>query len=193
MAQLIAHAGAPRIHLAWTQPEKDPDLQRALRAHRLVTIHQHTRGSRKDHAVVGLEPGRRRQFLIFDKPLRRFEGAHIVGIRYADLGEGVSLGPVPPPRKRTPLRTVKHAPATTPHGPPDNLIRFERAPPPSSPKPHRPVRASRVEGTARPGRDKRTTTLTKEITAAADDLRAGRIEVARRRLQSVLLAIGGST
>ncbi len=85
--ELVAASGKPEVHLTWLAPARDQVLQNALKQHRVLTVHQRTRGAKKDFAVVGLDKARDSQFLIFRKSLRRFENRHVVGIRYDLLDE----------------------------------------------------------------------------------------------------------
>jgi outer membrane biosynthesis protein TonB len=79
--------------LLLVDPAKDKTLQAAIRADRVMTLYQQSGGT--DHAVVGFEQGRSRQFLVFPKPLKPFLGQRIVGIKYELLEE------TPSPEKET--------------------------------------------------------------------------------------------
>jgi hypothetical protein len=68
--------------LVLTKPEQDSELRKAIKEHRVMTVFQNTVGQHADRGTVGFEPGTNRQFLIFPKSLRSFEGKEIVGIKY---------------------------------------------------------------------------------------------------------------
>lgn len=180
MADVIRKAGVPRLHLAWTTPARDPELRRAIKQHRLVSLHQHARGSRKDFGEVGFVPEPGVQYLIFPHSVRSFSGRRIIAIRYEELGQAVSLGPPPakpkraarPPRTRPPKAGARH---------PDNVVPFprgggdtpkarpSRSPAPASREPERPVDP-----------------VAQEIRAALDELREGHAPRARARLERLL-------
>jgi len=66
-AAVVEAAGKPDTHLLLVSPEKDKALQAAIKAHRVMTVHQELVGNKADHGTVGFVPGRARQFLIFPK------------------------------------------------------------------------------------------------------------------------------
>lgn len=174
MAQILEYAGKPRLHLAWVEPTRDPALKRALATHQVVTIHQRARGSKKDFGVVGLEPGRDAQYLIFPKSLRRFEGARIVAIRYPELGQILSLGPVPKAAKRKQAAAPRRKSSA-----PSNLVRFEPPrPQPQTPRPTAAPPAARASVSADPA--------LRAVARALDALRAGRTQAAQRLLERLL-------
>lgn len=39
-AQLVSAAGQPEVHQLWVPAARDPEFQRALKAHRVLTVHQ---------------------------------------------------------------------------------------------------------------------------------------------------------
>ena len=81
-AAVVDAAGTPDTHLLLVSPEKDKVLQGAIKTHRVMTVHQVLVRNKADHGIVGFEPGRARQFLIFPKSLSKFEGIRIVGVKY---------------------------------------------------------------------------------------------------------------
>ncbi|HEY5744207.1 MAG TPA: hypothetical protein VIS99_16915 [Terrimicrobiaceae bacterium] len=81
-AEVVEAAGKPDTHLLLVPPEKDKTFQAAIKANRIMTLHQKIVGNNKDHGTVGFQPGRARQFLVFPKSLSKFRGARIVGINY---------------------------------------------------------------------------------------------------------------
>lgn len=79
---VVAKAGTPRTHLTWGNPTRDPELRRAAKENRLLTVHQEARGNKKDFGVVGLNADPGAQFFIFPRSLRRFVKERIVAIEY---------------------------------------------------------------------------------------------------------------
>lgn len=79
-SKILEACGKPDIHLLLIDPAKDKTLQAAIKSDRVMTLYQQSSGT--DHGVVGFEQGRSRQFLVFPKPLKPFQGQRIVGIKY---------------------------------------------------------------------------------------------------------------
>lgn len=182
-ARVIAAAGVPRLHLTWTSPERDAALRRAAREHRVMTVHQNTRGSRKDFAVVGLEPGRGAQFLVFGRSLQQFKRLRIIGIRYELLDSSVSFGPAPAggrKARRKPAREQARRPRGSGKIVPFQLSTPETRPKEQAPGPPAPrrQRSHPRSGTASP--------LLRQVAGALDELRAGRTRQAEKLLQAIL-------
>jgi hypothetical protein len=97
--EVVKAAGKPDVHLLLTEPALDPVLQKAVKAHRVMTVHQTAVGNKADHGIVGLVEGVKGQLLIFPKSLRAFESSQVVGIKYdllkRDLPSGRSTLPKP--------------------------------------------------------------------------------------------------
>jgi hypothetical protein len=79
-SKILEACGKPDIYLLLIDPAKDKTLQAAIQSDRVMTLYQQSSGT--DHGVVGFEQGRSRQFLVFPKPLKPFQGQRIVGIKY---------------------------------------------------------------------------------------------------------------
>ncbi len=107
-SKVVQSAGQPDIHLLWMDPTKDTVLKKAIKAHRVVTLHQATTGTQTDYGTVGFQKGVSGQILIFPKSVKAFEGKRIVGVKYELLGskpipKSQQAGrPKPPPKKKTP-------------------------------------------------------------------------------------------
>jgi hypothetical protein len=104
-SNVVAQCGKPVVHLIFTEPSKDRELQSAIKGNRLMTVHQADIGSTADHGAVGFEPGTGRQFLLFPKSVRKFAGTRIVGIKYDLLATPVvpksqRIRLLPPPKRR---------------------------------------------------------------------------------------------
>lgn len=171
-AELVKSGGTPEVHLSWLAPAKDPDLQRAQKQHRLVTVHQHARGPR-DFGVVGFEPAPDAQFLVFRKSLRTFAGRRVIGIKYEMLTEAsddnVSATAPRESRKAKAGKSAK-APALSPKRP-------------THAKPTR-----RAGANAEPEADFITDTdpVKRDVRKALIALSAGRTAEAKRHLQAIL-------
>jgi hypothetical protein len=90
---MVARSGRPEHYVTWSDPSRDPALRKALKAMRVLTVHQQLRGGKKDFGVVGLEAGRNAQFFVFPRSLRPFAGARVVAIDYAAADENLSVAP----------------------------------------------------------------------------------------------------
>ncbi len=157
-SDVVAAGGRPDVHITWMDPGTDRTLQAAARQARVVTVHQHARGAKKDFAEVGVVPGKGAQFLIFPKTVRRFADRRIVGVRYdliADAAtvEASRVEKAPPPA----ARKKAIAPEPQPHAPP---IPFE------PPEDADPIKA--------------------EIRRALSELSSGQLAKVKRRLKALL-------
>lgn len=81
-AQLVEKSGKPRLHVMWGPPEKDREFQQAVKANRVLTIHQENVGTKKDFGKIGFSKEGPAQFLIFPRSLNLFEDRRVVGINY---------------------------------------------------------------------------------------------------------------
>lgn len=129
--KVVEESGEPHVHTLWLPPDKDPELQRAQKAHRVLTIESGTNGGKTDVGTVGFKPsaGNRAQFLVFPKSLKRFEGARIIGIKF-DLVAQPKLAAV---------EVLKHTRTTHPRG------AAKRSPPPAPAAPKSPVTGESAE------------------------------------------------
>jgi hypothetical protein len=121
-SHVVASSGTPRPLMVLTDPEKDKELQGAIRAHKVMTVFQDSVGARADRAIVGFEPGRSRQFLIFPKSLTSFEGRKVVGIKY-ELWEQEKLATL---SRKELVPSKSRAGSRKPVAQPSNVIAFHR-------------------------------------------------------------------
>ncbi len=116
-------------------PKKDRTLQAAVKGHRVMTLKQNLKGTQTDRGEVGFDPGRSRQYLIFPKSLKSFEGRSVVGIRYELFTEAAVQPKAKPkaqkqsprgtrkpgkPKRQAPEKRAKHEPP-----PKDKIIPFQ--------------------------------------------------------------------
>jgi hypothetical protein len=169
---VVAAAGRPQVHSLWMAPDKDPELRRAVRDCRVMTLHQQLRGTKKDYGTVGLHLDGATQVLVFPKSLRRFGERHIVGVDYKLVIQPEPKDPAPPeafrPAKKAktatkPARPVAHAKRAIEPTPP---ARVEREHPP---KPKQLTRDA----------------LIAEVRRAVKELKAGKAVAAYERLRAV--------
>jgi mannose-6-phosphate isomerase-like protein (cupin superfamily) len=103
-SDVLNQAGEPDVHLLWIAPDKDKSLQKAIREHRVMTLHQF-QGGKSDYAVVGFEKGVPGQVLIFPKSLKPFEGKKIIAIKYDLLRSSSTVEPESvPPKKQAAVK-----------------------------------------------------------------------------------------
>jgi len=81
-SKVVERSGKPVSYTLWTDPKNDAEFQRALKAQRVMTVHQETVGSRTDYGTVGFFGDKRASLLIFPKSLAPFVGKRVVGIKY---------------------------------------------------------------------------------------------------------------
>ena len=99
-SKVVEACGKPDIHLLLIDPAKDKSLQAAIQSDRVMTIYQQP--GETDHGIVGFEEGRSRQFLVFPKSLKPFNGQRIVGIKYELLEDAPVLEKEP--AKKEPVK-----------------------------------------------------------------------------------------
>ena len=82
---VVQKSGRPEQITLWQSPDKNPRLRQALKQDRVMTIKQHTVGTKKDFGIVGFDTSSPALFLIFPKSLKRFFGKKIIGLNYTLL------------------------------------------------------------------------------------------------------------
>ena len=70
-SKIIEAAGKPVVHVLWIDPAKDRILKKAIKAHRVMTVHQRVVNAKSDYGTVGFQKGVSGQILIFPKSLKR--------------------------------------------------------------------------------------------------------------------------
>ena len=110
-AKVVAQLGKPHAHTLWIAPEKDSELNRALKANRVMMVEQSAGGGKADYGTVGFDRARAEgsQILIFPKSLKALGNAKVVGINF-DLIEQPKLEVVPakkPPTKQPRRRETR--------------------------------------------------------------------------------------
>ena len=105
-SQLVDAAGKPEPYVLWVEPKQDKQFQSALKANRVLTVHQEHVGAKKDYGEVGYDGDRGAQILIFPKSIRRFAGRQVIGIKY-DLVEEPEAAPPRKEKEKTPPKPQK--------------------------------------------------------------------------------------
>lgn len=118
-ATIVAKCGEPTTHLVLIDPAKDKALRSAVKAQKVLTVFQSAIGNKTDRGEVGFKAGPSRQFLVFPKSLKKFEGCSVVGIKYdllssEELPKSQRAAPATAPKKAKPkVKRVKDVPAPT--------------------------------------------------------------------------------
>ncbi len=81
-SKLVEAAGKPTVHLLWMDPAKDTVLQKAIKANRVLTVHQRPGATKADYGTVGFEKNVSGQILMFPKSLKQFADKRVVGVKY---------------------------------------------------------------------------------------------------------------
>jgi len=89
-SEVVNSSGRPDTHLLLTAPAKDKELQAAIKANRVMTVYQGLGSTKTDYGTIGFAEGSSRQFLLFPKTLKSFEGKRVIGIKY-DLLESIPV------------------------------------------------------------------------------------------------------
>lgn len=194
-AELVAKAGAPEAHQMWVPPAKDAAFQRALKAHRVLTVHQENVGTKKDYGVVGFHEEPHAQFLVFPKSLREFEGRRVVGVKYELLAAdsrpassrqaaSTTENPEPaPPRKQATAGRSRESRTIVSFEPPPAAVALRTA----EDSPERraaPTRLAAVE--PQPVQTPRERRLLAGVTRALRELETGKSIAAYKRLQQLV-------
>jgi hypothetical protein len=168
-AEVVAKCGRPSPYLAWTRPEKDPVFLQAVKARRVLTVHQELHGGKKDFGLPGFHPETRAQYLLFPKGLANIEGRRVIAIDYelvdqAATGSSRNAPAAPKPPRQTPV-------------PPARGVKNKAPAPPTPSVPQEPVNP------ADPDAD-----LAAELRRILGDLEKGRARAARARLRALAQA-----
>lgn len=98
---LVRQSGRPSPFALWTPPDKNPELQRAIKANRVLTVRHQSIGTKRDVGQIGFREQRESVYLVFPRRLPAAKGP-VVGINY-ELLEQPALAKVqrtPSPRSR---------------------------------------------------------------------------------------------
>jgi hypothetical protein len=101
-AKVVEQCGKPEAYTLGLPPARDATFQRALREHRVMTLHQETVGTKKDYGLIGFVEGKGKSLLIFPESLEEFEEKRVIAVKYELLEEGEAAGeaPVKPQKQR---------------------------------------------------------------------------------------------
>jgi hypothetical protein len=104
-SKVVEIAGRPVVHVLWIDPDKDPILKKAIKAEKVMTVHQGLTNGKADFGTVGFEKGVSGQILIFPKSIKRFADRRVTGVKY-DLLDSATVPKGQPAPKSAPLKPV---------------------------------------------------------------------------------------
>jgi hypothetical protein len=149
-SKVVEKCGQPEDYLLLMDPAKDRTFQAAVKGNRVMTVFQETVGAKADRGEIGFQSGPRRQFLVFPKSLKPFEGSAVVGIKYdllkaPELKKGggrakaAASGGRQKPKKAEPARKVEAEADALPKrkakpAPPSAKAKPKREKPPEAPR-----------------------------------------------------------
>ncbi len=194
--KIVDEVGTPEPYTLWLPPEKDPHLQAAIKAHRVMTLHQENTGHASDFGEVGFVKEVQGSFLLFPKSLKRYEGQRVVGVKYGLLKETPAEPPAPKPRKSREREADAKEAADKPEPQPEKPAREKPAPSPPAPTKFEPLRVFEPEGaqaqpkssqsappTTTPDESQQLKSLTREVRRAMKKLEGGNAVAAYQILQ----------
>jgi hypothetical protein len=109
-SKVVEAAGKPIVHLLWMDPAEDTNLQKAIKAARVMTIHQSPGATKADYGTVGFDKDASSQVLIFPKSLKQFSGQRVIGIKYDLIDWPAVPESQQTPEARPPKRSTKNKP-----------------------------------------------------------------------------------
>lgn len=208
-AEVVQRSGRPHVHALWVEPDHDPELIRARKANRVMTIDTPAYG-KADVGTIGFlvhhRPGT--QFLVFPRSLSAFAGARVVGIKFDLVDQPANVPAKPhegwirpahsdkrpaPVRDRSPLppRTAASGPEETESPERESATARDQHQAPSSPAappPHtRPATKRRAEAPyRRAAKANAEPPWVRQVGAALAELHDGRTVAAYQRLERLL-------
>ena len=81
-SKVVEAAGKPIVHVLWVDPAKDATLRKAIKAVRVMTVHQQPAAKNADYGMVGFEKNVSGQILIFPKSIEQFSDQRVIGVKY---------------------------------------------------------------------------------------------------------------
>jgi hypothetical protein len=119
------------------EADKDRTFQAAMKAHRVLSVHQANVGNSADFGTVGFEAGLEGTLLVFPKSIRRFANRRVVGVKYDLLDAPKAVAKAKHPRTGKPGKPgaakkakVQPPAAEEPKSEPKSRKRHDEAKPP---------------------------------------------------------------
>jgi hypothetical protein len=84
-SEIVAASGRPEVYTLWLDPKSDRQLQKLIKAQRVVTVLKSDAGT--DFGQVGFKEKKGATYLTFPKSLKRFENHRIIGIKWDEISE----------------------------------------------------------------------------------------------------------
>jgi hypothetical protein len=81
-SDLVKASGRPQIVTLWTVPGDNPEIKKAIRENRILSVKQDPRSNKKEFGKIGFREEKNFSYFIFPKSLQLTKEAHVVGIKY---------------------------------------------------------------------------------------------------------------
>jgi hypothetical protein len=78
--EIVKEAGKPEVYTLWQTPAQDRHLQSQIKNNRVMTVQKTDSGT--EFGLVGFQERKGAGYLVFPKPLKRFENKRVVGINW---------------------------------------------------------------------------------------------------------------
>lgn len=137
-SKVVQESGTPEPYTLWLPPERDRPFQAAVKAHRVMTVHQANTGTASDFGEIGFVEGVQGSYLLFPKSLKRYEGCRVIGVKYELLKETPPLPALPKAAKKPKLQPP---PEVEPAAPVEKAEQKPKAKAKPATKPPAPARA----------------------------------------------------
>lgn len=100
---LVRNSGKPQVVTLWTKPEENPELTKAIKQRRVLTVIQEP--GKTDYGVFGLELRPGALILVFPRPLPPMENTRVIGINFELVEQPV----VSPAKAKPVIKAVESA------------------------------------------------------------------------------------
>jgi hypothetical protein len=106
-SELIKRSGKPETVTLWTKPKDNPQLMKAVRENRVLTVVQKVSGTAADFGEIGFHQKPSALYLVFPKALPKITDSRVIGIKYDLLQEAsakLSISEAPRKKISEPLK-----------------------------------------------------------------------------------------
>jgi hypothetical protein len=106
-AELVKRSGKPETVTLWTKPKDNPQLMKAVRENRVLTLIQKSTGTTADFGEIGFYQQPSALYLVFPKALPSKNDSRVIGIKYELMRETIAPEPN---NKETPKKKISQPP-----------------------------------------------------------------------------------
>jgi hypothetical protein len=93
-SELVKRSGKPETVTLWTKPKDNPQLMKAVRQNRVLTLIQKSTGTTADFGEIGFHQKPSALYLVFPKALPKSPDSRIIGVKYDLIEERPAKEPV---------------------------------------------------------------------------------------------------